>query len=101
MKLFKVYTNERGIVETNIYGEVDSLTYHREDGPAFIEYDYNGNIRYEEYRINGEKHRLNGPAGIYYNASGTLINEVYYINNIWYTKENYHKELLKLKLHLL
>ena len=34
--------------------------------PAHIEYNNEGNIIYEEYRLNGKVHRMNGPASIEY-----------------------------------
>ena len=70
---YKVYTIEKGIVETDVYDEVYSLTYHRLDGPAYIEYNKNSNIQCTEY----------------------------WINDIRYTKEQYEKELLKLKVQSL
>jgi len=73
MYKYNVYTLEKGLVETDNYGEVISLTWHKENGPAYIKYDNNGNIIYESYYINGCR----------------------------YTKEQYNKELLKLKVQSL
>jgi len=101
MTQYKVYTVESGLVETDDYVEVILLTWHRLDGPAFIEYRENGNIRYESYWINGKLHRLNGPAVIRYNMNGSIQYIEYWLNGIEYTKENYHKELLKLKVQSL
>jgi len=127
MKRYKVYTKEKGLIETNYYDDVSNLTLHREDGPAiiyyknglveckeywingnrnrldgpaFIRYDYNGSIEYVEYWFNGKTHRLNGPARIYYNNNCKLT-EYYYIDNELYAKDQYYKELLKLKLNSL
>ena len=47
---------------------------HRIDGPAYIEYFYNGsgNVRYEGWFIDGEKHRTDGPACIKYDVLGNI-----------------------------
>ena len=101
MTLYKVYTIEKGLIETNFIYDFSGLTCHREDGPAFIKYDYNGSIIYEEYLYNNKKHRLDGPAIIQYDTYGNIKKVEYYINNISYTKEQYDKELLKLKINSL
>jgi len=129
MKTYKAYTKESGLVETNDYDDFSRLPLHREDGPAFIRYDYNGSIEYVEYYINGKRHRLDGPAYIEYDCNGNVdvasywingkrhrldgpayveyddngnvVNELYWINGIEYTKEQYDKELLKLKVQSL
>jgi len=129
LNMYKIYTTENGLIEVNnIDFNIRKLTWHRLDGPAYIRCDINGNIEYEEYAINNKTHRLNGPAVIRYN-NGSITNEEYYIdskrhrldgpadigydnngnikyvaywiNDIRYTKENYHKELLKLKVQSL
>jgi len=132
MKLFKVYTKEKGLIETgsHINPNMHNLTWHREDGPAYIMYYDNGNIKYKEYWFNNILHRLDGPAIIaydsiingdileetYYNKgilhrldgpafimydNGNIIREEYWLNGNEYTKENYHKALLTLKVQLL
>jgi len=73
MKRFKVYTKEKGIVETDEYQEIYPLTWHRLDGPAIIEY-------IEELNIS---------------------RVWYYINNKSYSKNDYDKEILKLTVNLL
>jgi len=95
MKRFKVYTKEKGIVETDDYNDFAGLTLHREDGPAYIE---NGNITHVSYWVNDSRHRLDGPAVIEYDGYGNIKYEAYFINDIHYKKVNYHKELLKLKV---
>jgi len=129
MYKYKVYTLENGLIETNNIVHISGLTWHREDGPAFTKYYKNGNIEhevyyvkdkkhridgpayieyydngkvsYEEYWYNNKKHRLDGPSDIGYDTYGNITNEVYCINDIEYSKENYHKELLKLKIYSL
>ena len=102
MKLFKIYTKENGLIEPEFVDDIiRRLTCHRLDGPAYIEYDNYGNIIVTEYYVNGILHRLDGPAILEYNHVGITIRESYYINDIYYTKENYYKELLKLKVQSL
>jgi len=129
MTRYKVYTKEKGLVETIIYNDIRGLTLHNEDGPAFITYDVNGNIgrkvyyinnkrhreegpayysyynndniAYEAYFINNKRHRLDGPGFIGYNINGNVEYEEYWINDMFYTKEQYDKELLKLKVQSL
>jgi len=101
MKRFKAYTLEKGLIETNDYSYVIDLTWHREDGPAYTRYYQNGNIAHESYWVIGRRHRLDGPAVISCDETGNIIDEVYYINDVWYNKDKYHKELLKLKVQSL
>ena len=101
MSRYKVYTVEKGLVETDEYRDIYILTYHRLDGPAFIEYRENGMIRREGYWINDMLHRLDGPAHITYNHTGNIQLIEYWINDIKYTKDQYNKELLKLKVQSL
>jgi len=129
MKRYKAYTKESGIIETNDYDDISDLTYHREDGPAYIRYNHNGKVAYEAYYIHGKRHRLDGPAYIEYDGNcnvvvasywindkrnrldgpayisydenGNAVNELYWINGIEYNKEQYDKELLKLKVQSL
>lgn len=39
--------------------------FHRTDGPAIVEYDNNGDVKYEYYFQYGKKHNENGPAYIH------------------------------------
>jgi hypothetical protein len=66
----------------------ESGQYHRLDGPA-IEFN-NGN---KHWYINGKRHREDGPAIEY--GSGY---KSWYLNDIRYTEEEFHQELIKLKL---
>jgi len=101
MKQCKAYTKESGLVETNNFKVALGLTWHREDGPAFVKYLDNGNISWMSYCINGQKHRLNGPAYIEYDGNGNVEFASYWINGNSYSKEQYDKELLKLKVQSL
>ena len=61
---------------------------HRTDGPA-VEYSDGS----KEWWINGLRHREDGPAIEY--GSGY---KSWYLNDIRYTEEEFHQELIKLKL---
>ena len=52
---------------------------HREDGPAWIEYDKNGKVVEERWYLNGIRHRENGPAYIKYKG-GAVLQEQWVIN---------------------
>ena len=67
----------------NILGKL-----HRTDGPAI---EYNNGSRY--WFINGKYHREDGPAIEYSNG-----NKYWYLNNIKYTEEEFHQEVIELKL---
>jgi antitoxin component YwqK of YwqJK toxin-antitoxin module len=99
--------------------------YHREDGPAYIRYNENGNIKYEAYYLNGKGYRKNGPATIryyengkiefegyylngkehredgpaetWYYANGNIQSEKYYLNEKYYSKEDYLKIIKSFK----
>jgi antitoxin component YwqK of YwqJK toxin-antitoxin module len=101
MTRYKVYTNEKGLVETDSFGNISELTWHRLDGPAYIMYNENGNIVNELYCVNNKRHRLNGPASIGYYENSNIKYETYWINDIRYGKDQYDKELLKLKVQAL
>jgi len=101
MKRYKVYTIEKGLVETNWYDSIRGLTWHRVNGPAVICYIDGVLIDFEVYYINDIKHRLDGPAYIEYDINGNITYVEYCINGIAYTKEQYSKELLKLKVQAL
>jgi len=98
MKQYKIYTIEKGIVETDILNDnLLKLTWHREDGPAFIEYVNNGNVAYEVYYVNGKQHRLDGPASIFYAQNSNIQIVSYYINGKFYSKKDYNREILEFK----
>ena len=69
------YTNENG-------------EYHREDGPA-LEYTDG----HKEWLINDKLHREDGPAIIWHDGD-----EWYYLNGFKYSKEDWEKEITKIKL---
>lgn len=79
-------------MKTTSYDENSNICYeyyldeegllHREDGPAWIEYDPAGDLYLEMYLINGDCHREDGPAVIYYYEEGNNYN--YFLNGIKY-----------------
>ncbi len=64
---------------------------HREDGPA-IEYYYG----YKAWYLNDKHHREDGPAIEY--SDGT---KKWYLNEKSYTEQEYHQEVIKIKLERL
>ena len=62
--------------------------YHREDGPAFESPDGT-----KTWFINGLYHREDGPAVEFVDGEGW-----YYLNGKEYTKEDWEKEIIKIKL---
>lgn len=53
--------------------------YHRINGPAYIEYYDNNDIKYECWWLNGKSHRFGGPAYISFNNRGTIISSTWFI----------------------
>ena len=49
----KIYYREDGKTEYKLYFQ--NRKYHKENGPAVIEYDKDGNIEKEEYYLNGKQ----------------------------------------------
>ncbi|HHY79801.1 MAG TPA: hypothetical protein GX516_05495 [Thermoanaerobacter sp.] len=54
--------------------------YHKEDGPAFIEYYFTGAVKSRVYLVNGKLHRENGPAIEKYAPNGSLVKKEYFLN---------------------
>jgi len=53
-----------------VYYKNKVTNWHRDDGPAYIEYDKNGKIMIEEWCQNDKIHRIGGPAYIEYDKNG-------------------------------
>jgi hypothetical protein len=64
-------------------------SYHKEDGPAFIEYREDGSISYQSYWLNNNRHREDGPAMIDYHTDGSINRRDYYLNHKRLNKEEY------------
>lgn len=79
MKKFKSNYYPNGKLESVCYYNESSL-FHREDGPAVIEYFMNGDIAYELFYFNGNFHREDGPAVIRYKRKGELDHKSFYIH---------------------
>ncbi len=79
-------------METTLHpnGRVKLITYkvngriHRDDGPAFQEWNGTGVLNYESWRQNGRLHRDNGPAHRRWNNAGVLIVEIWWKNDRWH-----------------
>lgn len=69
------------------YYTLENDQYHRQNGPAIIEWRPNGMKRREEYYNNGERHRRDGPAIICYNRYGDQIYEEYWFHGKKYKRE--------------
>ena len=63
--------------------------YHRTDGPARIDYYDNGTIHYECWCLDGRYHRVDGPACIDYNDDGTIHFEEWRLDGKEYGKEEF------------
>jgi hypothetical protein len=63
----------------------------RGDGPAI---EWSSGVK--EWYINGLRHRTDGPAMEFSDGS-----KLWYLNNIKYSEEQFHQELIKLKLNRL
>jgi hypothetical protein len=59
---------------------------HRTEGPAYIEFFYDGQIRKKFWYNDGRIHREGGPAGIKYHKNGR-IHEL-----LWCNRDIYHNE---------
>ena len=53
---------------------------HNDNGPAYIEYDKNGNVQYKSWYINGKRHNENSPSHISYYEKGNVKYKEWYIN---------------------
>lgn len=72
-KSYKFYNNT--IEEYHLNGQL-----HREDGPAYTEYNKSGNIKCEQYYNFDKYHREDGPAIIEYYKNGQVMLESYIVN---------------------
>ena len=77
----RVFDNK--IEYRNILGQL-----HRTDGPA-VEYSDGDKFWY----INGKRHREDGPVVEWNNGD-----KEWYLNDINYTEDQYHQEIIKIKL---
>lgn len=80
----------------NIYYKNSLGDFHRTDGPA-----YESPLGYKAWWINGIRHREDGPATVYDKNSLFYGEDDYYLNGMYYSKEEYQKEVLKLRLERL
>lgn len=76
-----------------IYRKKDDYRFwHREDGPAYREFDLNGVLCYESYSINSDWHREDGPARIWYSEDGTIYRKEFWLNNKELTENEWLRE---------
>lgn len=62
---------------------------HREDGPAYIEYNKNGGVIYKVHYLHGKIHRDNGPAL----TNKVFLSEEYYLDGKELSKEQWEKQI--------
>ena len=60
--------------------------YHREHGPAYCRWYWDGKLEYEEYWLNGKLNNAAGPAVRYWYENGQLEHEAYCLNGRKLTK---------------
>jgi len=97
---FLLYT-DIGIFNENLLS-VDAIRaiWHREDGPAYTEFDEDGFIKSEVWYYNNHIHRIGNPALIKYSRSGQ-DHEDYYLHGTKYTKEDYFEKLFNEQIKIL
>jgi hypothetical protein len=66
------------------------------NGPSAVWYHPNGQKYIERWYFDDDVHRLDGPAEIQYDFNGILTFEDYYLHGVQYSKEKYEAELLRL-----
>ena len=76
------------IIHRNAYGK-----YHNDKGPAYIQYNEDGQKDYEGYFKDGNLHNLTGPAFIRYFKNGQKERDTYYIEYKWVDGNKLIKEL--------
>ena len=79
--------NTEGILIEAAYYVDDIL--HRIDGPAIIDYHNNGNISSERYIVDSTLFRADGPARIEYTSTGEAFGEKYYFQNGEFDMKNF------------
>lgn len=67
---------------------------HRDNKPAAITYNEDGEILTETYFHNGKKHRLVGPAKLFYDK-GEVVSEEYYLDDLLIDKQEWFKRCHK------
>ena len=75
----KKYYNKDGSVESEYWylnGE-----YHRDGGPAYIDYREDGSIIEKKWYLNGKRHRIDGPALIFYKKDGSVNSKCWFLND--------------------
>lgn len=95
MEIEKTVTqlNYSNIRERELYHQKDNVkNWHREDGPACIYRNSQGNIVEEHYWVNNRLHNEDGPAVIEYNNVGNIQYAMYWINNNNLTKEEWEEK---------
>jgi hypothetical protein len=95
------YHREHGPAIVNYYknGQRGNVCYyingklHRDDGPAWVDYDEDGFVVEESWHSQGKLHRTDGPANVFHHNKDVSI--YYFLNGIEYTKEDWEREVAK------
>jgi hypothetical protein len=96
------YHREHGPAVINYYedGTIAHCCYyidgqiHKEDGPAWVDYDKDGSIVEECWYLNGERHRTDGPADIIY-SDNKVVFAYYYLRGREYEVSDWEREVAK------
>lgn len=63
--------------------DLGAKVWHREDGPAIVEYYYvkTNKIYYESYYLHGKQHRIDGFSQAYYDINGNITSAYHLIDD--------------------
>ncbi len=78
--MVEVWTREGKQVFKSSHKIPENLIYHRDDGPAYIEYHPDGKKYIEIWYKDGKIHRDGGPASRWYNKDGNIVCEAWFLN---------------------
>lgn len=68
---------------------------HNPNDPAYRSWYDNGQLSLESYWLNGERHNPNGPARRSWYENGQLDFEEYFLNDKYFTKEQFESKMNK------
>lgn len=88
-----IYENGIEFKQTKCYYDINRMRikyiiykhddqFHRDNNPAIIWYDRDGNEMEKSYYKNGKRHREDGPAFIYYGRNRKIMHKEYFIDGI-------------------
>jgi hypothetical protein len=83
--IYREWNDRKGLLCKEWVNEAGVL--HREDGPAHIQYNCDGSIKWEQFCVNGRIHRESGPADIFYYSDGSVRSEFFYIKGVLHRED--------------